>query len=93
MAELTIADFAPWRGGEVGVETEAGALSFVLADVHELASSPRAAGGFRLEFHGPEEPRLPQGIYGFRVGDSRHDIFIVPIAQRADGIAYEAIFF
>ena len=93
MADLTIADFAPWRGGAVGVETDAGPLPFVLADVHELAPSPREAGSFRLELHGPAEPVLSQGIYPIRVGEARHAIFIVPIARRTDGISYEAIFF
>ena len=36
---------------------------------------------------------LPQAIYGLRHADlGLLEIFIVPIAQRADGVRYQAIF-
>jgi hypothetical protein len=48
---------------------------------------------FTLVFRGPPEPLLPQRIYRLE-----HDfigaleIFLVPIGQDADGVAYEAVF-
>jgi hypothetical protein len=48
---------------------------------------------FSLVLRGPSEPVLPQAIYGLRhAGLGLIEIFVVPIAQRADGARYEAIF-
>ncbi len=51
---------------------------------------PRSS--FRLEFRGPIRPILPQAIYPIRREDETFDIFIVPIAQDAEGTRCEAIF-
>jgi hypothetical protein len=91
--ELTIADFAPRRGGRVGVEAGPLRLDFILAEVQELPPSPRPGGAFRLEFHGPAQPLLAQGIYRFHLDRERHDIFIVPVGAAAGLVRYEAIFF
>jgi hypothetical protein len=93
MGDLSIADFAPRRGGEVGVESADGSLDLVLVAVEELPGSLRAAGGFRLEFRGPPDRRLGQGIHRFRLDGETHDIFIVPIGAAAGQLRYEAIFF
>ena len=55
--------------------------------------SVREDGGFRLEFHGPLQPELGQGIYRFLIGGRPSEIFIVPIERTADAMKYEAIFF
>jgi hypothetical protein len=91
---LTLGDFETCIGASFTIETESGpqALELVVAD--PLPQSIRVEGGFRLEFAGPAEPRLPQSIYRFTVGDTAHDIFIVAIGQRPDGrLRYEAVFF
>ncbi len=93
-APLTLADFADRVGEAFVIETEVGAQQLALAKVQELPSAAREEGGFRLEFVGPSDPRLPQAIYAFPVGDAMHDIFIVPIGfDPAGGIRYEAVFF
>ena len=42
---------------------------------------------------GPVHPLLPQATYPFRHGEEVDEIFIVPVAQDANGTQYEAIFF
>jgi uncharacterized protein DUF6916 len=48
---------------------------------------------FTLLFRGPAEPLLPQHIYRLEHDSiGALEIFIVPIGQDADGVAYEAVF-
>ncbi|MEG3181829.1 DUF6916 family protein [Sphingomonas sp. LT1P40] len=61
--------------------------------VESLNDSGRVGGSFRLEFVGPVQPILPQGIYRFSVVDAEHDIFVAPISSGAQGTRYEAIFY
>lgn len=68
-------------------------LTLTLVTAQELPGSVREGGGFRLEFRGPSEPLLEQGVYSFSQGAVDNDIFIVPIEQTADGSLYEAVFF
>jgi len=89
-APLTLADFEPRLGASF---TVADGVSLRLAEVSPLPDSKRPGGAFRLEFHGPAEAALSQGIYAFEFGAVAHDIFIVPIAAQDGGIRYEAIFF
>ncbi len=57
----------------------------------ERAAAERAP--FRLVFRGPSEPLLPQSIYRLEHGGlGALEIFVVPVAQDADGTSYEAIF-
>lgn len=91
---LTLGDFQGRIGASFAIETEIGMQTLELVAVDPLPQSTRPEGGFRLEFAGPAEPRLPQSIYSFPVGDSVHDIFIVAIGYRpGGGLRYEAIFF
>ena len=92
-ASLTLEDFAPHRGKPLAVEAADGRIELVLAEATELPGSVRGDGGFRLEFHGPLQPELGQGIYRFLVGGRPSEIFIVPIERTADAMKYEAIFF
>jgi uncharacterized protein DUF6916 len=93
MRELTIDDFARHRGKQLPVNGPDGAVELKLVHVQELPGSSRAGGAFRLEFHGPLQPFLPQAIYGFDLGGERADIFIVPLGPVGEGMRYEAIFF
>jgi hypothetical protein len=91
---LTLADFETLTGSSFDIETEFGRQQLVLSKAQELPNAARDEGGFRLEFTGPLEPRLPQSIYVFPVNGTLHDIFIVPIGfAPAGGIRYEAVFF
>jgi len=92
--QLTLADFETLIGASFDIETEFGPQQLFLSQVQELPNAERAGGGFRLEFTGPRDPRLPQSIYTFPVDGILHDIFIVPIGFAPEGgIRYEAVFF
>ena len=93
MRELTIGDFAPRKGRALKVNAGGHVLELVLAEVQELPASGRNGGSFRLEFHGPPQPILPQAIYRFDLGGEGGDIFIVPVGQTPQAMRYEAIFF
>jgi len=93
MRELTIGDFRPRRGDAFTVKAGGGTTPLVLVQVQELPPSGRQGGAFRLEFHGPLQPALGQGMYPFLVGDSWVDIFIVPLGLLPQAMRYEAIFY
>lgn len=91
---LALSDFEGLIGTSFAIQTEMGEQELVLGAAQAVPGSPRPEGGFRLEFTGPPQPRLPQSIYGFPVGGALHDIFVVPIGPGADQrLRYEAIFF
>ncbi|MFS2108856.1 hypothetical protein ACCC88_04150 [Sphingomonas sp. Sphisp140] len=92
-APLKLADFEPQVGSSFEIATGAGVQALVLVAAQELPHSPREGGGFKLEFSGAAEPRLPQAIYAFPIDGALHDIFIVPVGLKDGGIRYEAIFF
>jgi hypothetical protein len=93
-APLTLDDFEPCLGTAFVVGTQAGDVQLELTLAKALPESTREQGGFRLEFEGPPQPVLGQGIFGFPVGSALHEIFIVPIGIGAEGrIRYEAIFY
>jgi uncharacterized protein DUF6916 len=91
--QLTLADFSVHQGEAFAVEAEGGPVPLLLAEAKALPESPREGGAFRLEFEGPLQPELGQGVYRFRLGERDDDIFIVPIARTAEAMRYEAVFF
>lgn len=94
MRRLTWDEFAEAEGTTFEVEGEdSPRVEMTLEAATELPSAGREGGSFRLEFRGPFEPVLPQGIYGFHRGDERRDIFIVPIGREEEGTRYEAVFY
>lgn len=62
----------------------------------QAADAARAAGRrepFSLVFRGPVEPVLPQRIYRLEHPElGELELFLVPVAQDADGTRYEAVF-
>ena len=68
-------------------------LSLTLDAAQDLPGSPRPGGAFRLEFLGPPDLVLAQGMFPFEIGTDRFEIFVVPIARDAKGMRYEAVFF
>lgn len=92
-ADLTIDDFRPRLGKTVPVETQSGLFELKVVQVQELPRSNRAAGSFRLEFHGPAQPLLHQATYIFQLGARRCPIFIVPLGPAGPAMRYEAIFY
>ena len=92
MRDLTLDDFAGNVGQDYSIVFTDGIVPVALEQAQVLPSGQRKGGAFRLQFLGPPEPILPQGIYSFRLGEQSDDIFIVPIGQVENGIQYEAIF-
>lgn len=87
------ADFSGRIGAPFAVDAGGEQVELVLEAARELPGSPRPAGGFRLEFLGPADPMIGQGIFGFAIESERYEIFIVPIAGDANGTRYEAVFY
>lgn len=92
MRDLTIDDFRKHRGQPMKVDTQIGPVELQLIHVQELPASGRSAGSFRLEFHGPLQPFLPQGTFAFHLGRERPGIFMVPLGPAGDKMRYEALF-
>ena len=92
-APLTLDDFTGLVGRAMTVERPEGPVDLTLAEAQPLPPSPREGGAFRLEFEGPLQPELGQGIYGFRLDRGPTEIFIVPIARTDEAMRYEAIYF
>ena len=93
MSDLSLDHFSGGVGQAFGLRVGDGAVDLILDRAEPMSRSVREAGAFRLEFVGPADRLLPQGIYPFDVGGEEHDIFIVPIAREAAGFRYEAIFY
>ena len=92
MRDLKLDLFADNVGKTYDIVFTDGVLPVTLEQAQSLPGGHREDGAFRLQFLGPPDPILPQGIYAFRLGDETDDIFIVPIEQVESGIQYEAIF-
>jgi len=92
-ADIGLDGFSGRVGETFPVEADGRNVDLILEAAEALPGSPRAAGGFRLEFLGPTDPMLGQGVFEFAVGDDRWEIFIVPIARDAAGTRYESVFY
>lgn len=88
-----LGDFSGLVGQGFAVAVGGHRLMLTLAAAEELHGSVREAGGFRLEFLGPADPMLDQGIFPFESEAGRYDLFIVPIGRSAEGTRYEAVFY
>jgi hypothetical protein len=94
MRRLSWEEFAGAEGTVYRVESEGiESVEMTLERAVELPSSGREGGSFRLEFRGPFEPILPQGIYEFHGGETLDEIFIVPVGRGDSGTLYEAVFY
>lgn len=96
LVDLTLATFEPLVGDGFAVQTGAGdgaPVELVLESATTSGEWPGGRDPFALVFRGPPDPLLPQATYGLRhPGLGLCEIFIVPIAKNADGVAYQAIF-
>jgi hypothetical protein len=86
-------DFSGLIGESVVLSAGGHRLMMTLAAAEALHGSVRDSGGFRLEFLGPAEPMLEQGIFPFEIAGERWDLFIVPLGRGAEGVRYEAVFY
>ena len=89
---LTLDDFSGSIGKDFEARSPDATLSLRLAVAEGRPHGMREGGAFRLEFVGPQQPVLAQGIYTLHEGGRELDIFIVPIASDGAGTRYEAIF-
>lgn len=80
-------------GESFDVTAQGNRLSLTLDAAQDLPGSPRPGGAFRLEFLGPSDPVLGQGIFPFEIDEDRFEIFVVPIGRDMNGTRYEAVFF
>jgi hypothetical protein len=98
MKDLRLEHFTPCLKDTFRLDAgDAGSLDLRLTEAQELPSAKRAEEGerrgFTITFQGPKQVRLGQGIYPLEHPDvGRQEIFLVPIAEDADGRYYEAVF-
>lgn len=96
---LNHSDFSAYLHQDFQVQAEGHDLTIELVEATLLnfaSSSPNPLmrrSPFSLVFRGPLDLRLPQKIYHLQHDVlGAMDIFLVPVARRADGMCYEAIF-
>jgi hypothetical protein len=92
MRVLSLEDFQGRAGERFTVDHDGAKIALVLTRVVPLPQSARDGEPFRLDWSGPAEPLLPQGIYLFSGTDQPFEMFIVPVGVDAEGARYEAIF-
>jgi hypothetical protein len=92
MRALSLDDFQGRAGETYRIDHQGVDLALVLTRVAPLPPSAREGDAFRLDWLGPPEPALPQGIYSFYASGESFDIFIVPVGRDEEGMRYEAIF-
>jgi hypothetical protein len=100
LESFTIETFAGRIGERFQISAEPGELAAELVDATALTSmsgqpleTPGKRRAFSLVFLGPQEPILPQGIYGFEHQElGAFEIFVVPIDRDESGVRYEAVF-
>jgi hypothetical protein len=86
MRELKLDDFTGSVGKEYEIVFTDAVVPVTLEQAQALPGGTRADGSFRLQFLGPLEPILPQGIFSFRLGEQVDDIFVVPVGKSEKGI-------
>jgi hypothetical protein len=91
--DMHFSHFSDRVGKSFDVTAQGHRLSLTLDSAQELPGSPRPGGAFRLEFLGPADPALDQGIFPFEIDEDRFDIFVVAIGSDIKGTRYEAVFF
>jgi hypothetical protein len=93
--EATIETFRSAVGEGFAVGDKGGAtVELLLVEAEEKDRGPGAPRApFSLLFHGPAEPALAQGTYGFEHPDiGMMEIFIVPLERDEHRSVYEAFF-
>jgi hypothetical protein len=91
--EMVLDDFEGRVGQAFQVHVSGHVVPLRLEALQELPGSKRQGGSFRLEFIGPLNPQLGQGVFPFLIGTDTFPIFIVPIGRGERGMRYEAIFY
>jgi hypothetical protein len=91
--EMVLDDFSGRVGKMFNVHVAGQIVPLRLEALQELPGSKRPGGSFRLEFIGPLNPQLGQGVFPFLIDTDQYAIFIVPLGRGERGVRYEAIFY
>ncbi|WP_019962357.1 DUF6916 family protein [Woodsholea maritima] len=68
-------------------------LTLELIEVKAMGQAEREGGAFAILFQGPPQPKLDQATYGLEHSElGTVALFLVPVAEKAVGFQYEAIF-
>jgi hypothetical protein len=92
MRELRLEEFRDREGQAFELVLGENVVDFTLVRVRILPDSGREAGAFVLDWTGPCEPLLAQGIYTLRQGEDSFEMFIVPLGRGPETARYEAVF-
>ncbi len=93
-----LATFEPHVGDAFTIDgADGSSLGLTLTEAKRGPWQPEgedeSAFAFELTFRGPREPLLPQATYRMaHPALGAVDIFVVPLAQDADGTTYQAVF-
>ena len=93
VTDMAFSHFSGRVGQSFAVTAGGQSLPFVLDAAQDLPGSPRPGGAFRLEFVGPADPMLEQGMFPFEIDADRFEIFVTPLSRDPRGTRYEAVFF
>ena len=91
--DIRIGDFEQRVGKTFTVHAAGHNVPLILRACQALPGSRREGGGFRLEFAGPLNPQLGQGVFPFHIDSDQFGIFVVPIGQSERSVRYEAVYF
>ena len=91
--QVKLGDFENRVGKKFTVHARGHSLELVLRACQELPGSKRDGGAFRLEFAGPLNPMLGQGVFPFQIDHDQFSIFIVPLGQSERSTRYEAVYY
>ena len=91
--DIQVGDFEQRVGKTFTVHAAGQTVPLVLRACQPLPGSQRDGGGFRLEFAGPLNPQLGQGLFTFQIDTDQFGIFIVPIGRSERSCRYEAVYF
>jgi hypothetical protein len=90
---MTVDTFEGRVGDGFRLASDDETLDVTLAECERLGGSALEREPFSLVFLGPRAPVLPQRVYRLEHDElGELELFLVPIAQEADGTRYEAIF-
>jgi hypothetical protein len=93
LESLTVDAFAGRVGERFRLVADEETLEVTLVECEPLGGTALSRVPFSLVFLGPREPLLPQRIYPLGHDElGELEMFLVPIAQDAEGTRYEAVF-
>jgi hypothetical protein len=91
--QIRLGDFEHRVGKSFTVQAAGHNVTLLLRACQPLPGSKRDGGAFRLEFSGPLNPQLGQGVFSFQIDHDQFGIFIVPLGQGQNSARYEALYF